>query len=241
MKNKIQSKELLFENLRKLNPDLNKLNEGIMGLKDNPLITQPLKAMGLLKYLPDISEFDIAEALATYIHDYNDNSEIITKLKQLVRDVQFKPSPMFSYNEKDLDLPAGQVYDSLVSYYSENPSIEKTYDDNFAPKNVLDYSMNELVNATGLPQQLQPTQATVPTQAPNPTQIAPAPSDVKTLNTVQQRASSANNAAKRIDNSTEFTGAFQNWFSTLGYTPQKISKSKVLSEVSKVLINLGYR
>ena len=240
MKNKIQSKELLFENLRKLNPDLNKINEGIMGLKDNPLITQPLKASGLLKFLPDISEFDIAEALATYIHDYNDNSEIITKLKQLVRDVQFKPSPMFSYNEKDLDLAAGQVYDSLASYYSENPSIEKTYDDNFAPKNVLDYSMNELVNATGLPQQLQPTQPTA--QIPKPTQpIAPAPSDVKTLSTVQQRASSANSAAKIIDNTTEFTGAFQNWFSTLGYTPQKISKSKVLMEVTKVLNNLGYR
>lgn len=86
---------------------------------------------------------------------------------------------------------------------------------------------NEQFNANGLPTQ--------------PVQPATLPSDVKTLGNVSQKASTINRAAKRIDTSTEFSGAFQNWFTGLGYTPQKISKSKVLMDITKVLNNLGYR
>lgn len=85
--------------------------------------------------------------------------------------------------------------------------------------------VNELVNPTGLPQQLKPKYS----------------GDVKTLNQVSNTSTSINNAAKRIDNSTEFSGAFQDWFSRLGYDPKKISKTKIISDIGKILTNLGYR
>lgn len=77
--------------------------------------------------------------------------------------------------------------------------------------------------------------------APVATQQVRQPSDVNTLANVTKTASSINSASKRIDSATEFSGAFQNWFGNLGYNPQKISKSKILMDITKVLNNLGYR
>ncbi len=97
---------------------------------------------------------------------------------------------------------------------------------------------NEAFNSNGLPAQTGQNQAVGATQ-PQPVQQQP--SDVKTLGNVAQMASTVNTAAKRIDTTNEFAGAFQNWFATLGYNPQKISKSKVIMDITKVLNNLGYR
>jgi hypothetical protein len=76
------------------------------------------------------------------------------------------------------------------------------------------------------------------TSAPAPVNI---PSDVKNLNRVQTTATTVTNKAKAINNITEFPGAFENWFKTLGFEPGKISKSSVRSAVEKVLTNLGYK
>ena len=67
------------------------------------------------------------------------------------------------------------------------------------------------------------------------------PTDVKNLDKAQQKATNVTTANKRIDQQSEFAGAFEKWFSSLGYTPGKVSKSKVRQEVEKVLDKLGYK
>jgi uncharacterized protein YmfQ (DUF2313 family) len=76
------------------------------------------------------------------------------------------------------------------------------------------------------------------TSAPAPVNM---PSDVKNLNRVQTTATTVTNKAKAINNITEFPGAFENWFKTLGFQPGKISKSTIRTQVEKVLTNLGYK
>ena len=72
-------------------------------------------------------------------------------------------------------------------------------------------------------------------------QLANTPSDVKNLGAAQTKATTVQSKAKMINNITEFPGAFENWFSTLGFEPGKVSKSAVRSAVEKVLTNLGYK
>jgi hypothetical protein len=76
------------------------------------------------------------------------------------------------------------------------------------------------------------------TSAPAPVNM---PSDVKNLNRAQTTATTITNKAKAINNITEFPGAFENWFKTLGFQPGKISKSTIRTQVEKVLTNLGYK
>lgn len=97
--------------------------------------------------------------------------------------------------------------------------------------------INEAMGANGLPITGQNQAAGQPQQP----QQSQQPSDVKTLGNVAQKASTVQTASKRIDTSTEFGGAFQNWFGNLGYNPQKISKTKIIMDITKVLNNLGYR
>lgn len=77
------------------------------------------------------------------------------------------------------------------------------------------------------------------TQKPQPQQ----PSDVKNLANVQSKATTVNKAASRINNTTEFSGAFKNWFSTLGYKPENssVSISRVQQLVRQAMIELGYK
>ena len=72
-------------------------------------------------------------------------------------------------------------------------------------------------------------------------EIANIPSDVKNLGAAQTKATTVQNKAKMINNITEFPGAFENWFNTLGFEPGKISKSSIRTQVDKVLTNLGYK
>ena len=76
------------------------------------------------------------------------------------------------------------------------------------------------------------------TSAPAPVN---APSDVKALNKAQSTATTVTNKAKAINNINEFPGAFENWFKSLGFQPNKVTKSSVRNAVDKVLTNLGYK
>ncbi len=66
-------------------------------------------------------------------------------------------------------------------------------------------------------------------------------SDVKALAGAQKTAITVQNKAKAINNIQEFPGAFELWFSSLGFQPGKISKSAVRSQVEAVLTKLGYK
>ncbi len=70
---------------------------------------------------------------------------------------------------------------------------------------------------------------------------ANAPSDVKALAGAQKSATSVTTKAKAINSIQEFPGAFELWFSSLGFEPGKISKSAVRSQVEAVLTKLGYK
>lgn len=72
-------------------------------------------------------------------------------------------------------------------------------------------------------------------------EVANIPSDVKNLGAAQTKATTVQSKAKMINNIQEFPGAFENWFSTLGFEPGKISKSAIRSAVEKSLTNLGYK
>ena len=76
------------------------------------------------------------------------------------------------------------------------------------------------------------------TSAPPPVNM---PSDVKNLNRVQTTATTVTNKAKAMNNKTEFPGAFENWFKTLGYKPNNINKQFIKTEIEKILTNLGYK
>ncbi len=89
-------------------------------LKTSDLILPALKKAGLDSYLNEINDFDIAEAVATYTHNYNEDIDTIHKLNQLLRDVEFKASPYFSYNEEDLEDMSKMVYDALIDYYQND-------------------------------------------------------------------------------------------------------------------------
>jgi len=67
------------------------------------------------------------------------------------------------------------------------------------------------------------------------------PSDVKFANKAQSQAKNVGTANKRIDQQSEFAGAFESWFNTLGYKPGKITKSLVRREVEAVLSKLGFK
>ena len=67
------------------------------------------------------------------------------------------------------------------------------------------------------------------------------PSDVKNVAKVQSQSTSMNSANKRINTTQEFTGAFENWFKSLGYEPGKVTKSFIRTEMDKVLSKLGYK
>lgn len=84
-------------------------------------------------------------------------------------------------------------------------------------------------------QQLQPQQVTQ--------QFMPKTGDAKTYNKAQEKATSVNNKSNKINTTVEFPEAFRVWFTKLGYTPEKknITIAKVMSEVRKVMLELGYK
>ena len=69
------------------------------------------------------------------------------------------------------------------------------------------------------------------------------PGDVKVLQKAQATATQVNKASQRINTTTEFSGAFKNWFNGLGYKPDQnvVNINRVLQLVKKSLQELGYK
>lgn len=67
--------------------------------------------------------------------------------------------------------------------------------------------------------------------------------DVKAYNKTQQQTKSLNKKAEKINTAIEFPEAFKVWFSNLGYSPERknITITKVLSEIRKAMMELGYK
>ena len=67
------------------------------------------------------------------------------------------------------------------------------------------------------------------------------PSDVAALGRAQASSTAVASKSKNINSTTEFPGAFEAWFQTLGFEPGKINKSTVRTQVDQVLTKLGYK
>jgi polyisoprenoid-binding protein YceI len=67
------------------------------------------------------------------------------------------------------------------------------------------------------------------------------PADVANLSKAQSSASTVLSKAKTINTPQEFSGAFENWFQTLGFEPGKLTKGTVRTLVDQVLTKLGYK
>lgn len=67
------------------------------------------------------------------------------------------------------------------------------------------------------------------------------PSDVTFAAKAQARAKNVGTANKKIDRQSEFPGSFEDWFTSLGFKPGKISKSFIVREVGAILSKLGYK
>ena len=80
-------------------------------------------------------------------------------------------------------------------------------------------------------------------QPVQPQKPANQPADVKTYGNVQTKATAANKAASRINTTTEFSGAFKNWFASLGYKPENntVTISRVQMLVKQAMTELGYK
>jgi hypothetical protein len=121
--NQKNSKQKLFETMARLDKTFKpKLNEDMGNaesslFKNNPLVANPLKKSGLDRYGSEIDDFNIAEAIAVYVYNYNEDIPTIHGLSSLLIKSQFKPSPLFSYNETDLHDTSKDVYNALVNYY----------------------------------------------------------------------------------------------------------------------------
>ena len=71
------------------------------------------------KNLPEEIAFDFCEAAYVFIHDYNDKNKFIMKLKNLLNDNQFKPSPTLN-SKNDLEYFGVMIYDAMVKHETEH-------------------------------------------------------------------------------------------------------------------------
>lgn len=76
-----------------------------------------------------------------------------------------------------------------------------------------------------------------------PQQQTSQPADVNNLAKVQSKATNVNKASQRINTTVEFSGAFKNWFQSLGYKPDNsaVNINRVLTLVKKSMQELGYK
>lgn len=78
-------------------------------ISDNPIIKAITKGD-----FTDADDFDFCDAIAVYTHDYNEDTPYIHFLKDLLEEVQYKPSQTFSYKPEDISDIAKLFYDELV-------------------------------------------------------------------------------------------------------------------------------
>lgn len=70
---------------------------------------------------PEGLSFDLAEAIHMYIIDYNDNTEHIAELQQLLHELEFRAAPSLASRE-DLENYGQMLYDQLVNTYERDTS-----------------------------------------------------------------------------------------------------------------------
>ena len=66
------------------------------------------------------------------------------------------------------------------------------------------------------------------------------PADVARLDRATGRHRTIDKAAQRINRPQEFAGAFEDWFTSLGFEPGSINRSRIRRDVENVLKKLGY-
>ena len=90
-------------------------------LNDN--LVRHILSMADLEYevrnSPKEIAFDFCEAAYVFIHDYNDSSEFINKLKKLLNDNQFKASPNLN-SKNDLEYFGDMIYDAMVKHETQH-------------------------------------------------------------------------------------------------------------------------
>ena len=67
------------------------------------------------------------------------------------------------------------------------------------------------------------------------------PNDVKNLSKALDTSPTVQSRSKNINTTAEFPGAFEKWFSSLGFKPGKISKVFVKSQIDTIMTKLGYK
>ena len=110
-----------------------------------------------------------------------------------------------------------------------------------AANQYLDFEVNK-------PQQRQVNTATVALQEVDTTagtagtkSTTSTPGDVAALAKAQKSATTVQTRSKNINNITEFPGAFEQWMTTLGLVPGKVSRGSIEAQVRKTLTKLGYK
>jgi hypothetical protein len=87
----------------------------------------------------DMDDFDLCEAIAVYIYNYNENNPYINYLNSLLHDHKFKPGPGFKYNEEEFEegSMASEFYKHL-----ENTNIYKKILESNKRYNILNFLKN---------------------------------------------------------------------------------------------------
>jgi hypothetical protein len=67
------------------------------------------------------------------------------------------------------------------------------------------------------------------------------PNDVKNLSKAIDTSPTIQSRSKNINTTAEFPGAFEKWFTSLGFDSKKISKTFVKSQVDAIMTKLGYK
>lgn len=109
--------------------------------------------------------------------------------------------------------------------------------------NVNEDTFSNTFNQTTTAPTVNTSNSTAPKTNVQPKKQATQPGDVNYLSKVSNSATTVNKAAQKINTTNEFSGAFKNWFSSLGYTPEnnQVSISRVMNLVKNTMTELGYK
>jgi hypothetical protein len=122
-----------------------------------------------------------------------------------------------------------QIFDTISEQNKQNLSESGTFGSTFNKTTTLNTSGSTVKNTN-----TSPTNTTKPISQPG---------DVNYLSKVSSQATTVNKAAQKINTTNEFSGAFKNWFSSLGYKPDnnQVNISRVTTLVKKAMTELGYK
>ena len=107
-------------------------------LQEDPIISLLLSSF-MSPSADDMDDFDLCEAIALYIYNYNENNPYINYLNSLLQCHKFKPAPYFKYNEFEFEegSMASEFYKHL-----ENTNIYKKVLESPQRYKILNYLKN---------------------------------------------------------------------------------------------------